>query len=81
MVSKKLRVDERIRKLCKNSVETELHFLQICPIYNDLRRRYFGNCILPNWHDIIQCKDKKSAFNLANFLTKAFHARKRALGN
>ena len=78
---KKLRVEERICKLCKNSVETELHFLQICPIYNDLRRRYFGNCILPNWHDIIQCKDKKSAFNLANFLTKAFHARKRALGN
>ena len=76
---KNLKVEQRICKICGKEVETELHFLQICPQYSALRVRYFENSRIPNWLEIVQCNDKKIAFNLGNFLTKAFLERKRVL--
>ena len=63
----KLRLEERICKLCKSDTETELHFIQDSTAYSDIRSHFFGNHSTYNWSEILQCKDKKSAFNLANF--------------
>ena len=75
----KLKPEERICKLCKSDIETELHFIQDCPAYSDIRSHFFGNHSTYNWPEILQCKDKKSAFNLANFLTKTFSRRAKLL--
>ena len=76
---RKIKVEERICQLCRGNVETESHFLQECPLYTNLRTKYFGNTEGTNWVHILQCKDKVTAFNLANFLTKALDLRKRML--
>ena len=48
-------------------------------MYSNLRARYFGNKYLTNILQILQCKDKVTAFNLANFLLKAFTLREKVL--
>ena len=68
---KNLKVEDRTCKLCKSGVETELHFLQICPIYESLRTRYFENNEAIDFIDTLQCKDKITAFKVANFIKKA----------
>ena len=74
---KRIKLEERLCKMCKVAVETEEHFLRFCPKYNHLRLQYLGNissfleCVT-----IMQCDDRKSAFNLAHFLTKSFKIRK-----
>ena len=73
---KKLKVEERICKLCKTDVETELHFLQFCPVYTQLRTRYLKTPQINDWFEILECKDKETAFIVANFLEKAFKLRK-----
>ena len=74
---RKERVEERICQLCYQNTETEMHFLHECPLYTKLRTRYFGN--VENWNEILQCKEKLMAYNLANFLTKAFKLRQKML--
>ena len=37
----KLKLEERICKLCKSDIETELHFIQDCPAYSDIRSHFF----------------------------------------
>ena len=79
---KKLKVEERICKVCDaNVVETELHFLSCCPLYEDLRIRYFGNSpkYQNEWLNILKCKDKKTSFELANYLMKASKRREHRL--
>ena len=79
---KKLKVEERICKVCDaNIVETELHFLTCCPLYEDLRIRYFGNSLKDHneWLNTLRCKDKKTSFNLANYLIKASKRREQLL--
>ena len=78
----KLKVEKRICKACDaNEVETELHFLTCCTLYEDLRCRYFGNAHkeVDEWLDILRCKEKMTLFNLANYLTKALKRRDRCL--
>ena len=70
---KKLKIEERICKVCISETETEMHFLQRCPLYANIRNNFFGKD--PNWTDILKCKDQKSAYNLAIFLIKAFKLR------
>ena len=72
------RLEERICKLCREKTETETHFLTECPLYTKLRTRYIANC-RDTSGNILQCKDKTMAYNLANFLIKAFDLRKRML--
>jgi hypothetical protein len=76
---RKLNVEERICKLCLTDVETELHFLQSCPVYGSIRLQIFGDNTVQNWNDILKCEDRKSTHNLANFLVKAFKLRENLL--
>ena len=77
---KKLKVEERVCKLCQIAVETEEHFLRFCPKFNELRHRYFGNtCSFAEWIRILKCEEKQSSYNLANFLKKGFEIRKELL--
>ena len=76
---RKLNVEDRLCKLCNVDVETELHFLQICPLHKKIRTVCFGNNLSHHWIDKLQCKDIKSAFNLANYLSKAFDRREKLL--
>ena len=77
---KNLKVNERTCKLCNNGdIETEVHFLQLCPTYEQFRARYFGNTETSNWSDILCCKDIETSYKLANFLEKAFRLRKNML--
>ena len=76
---KKLKIEERICKVCISETETEMHFLQRCPLYANIRNIFFGSD--PNWTDILKCKDQKSAYNLAIFLIKAFKLREDVLAS
>ena len=75
---KKLKVEDRLCKACDaNLVETELHFLTCCTLYEDLRLRYFE--VTPKedneWLNILRCKEKLTVFNLANYVMKALKRR------
>ena len=63
---RKLKVEERICQLCKENIETELHFLQECPLYRKLRTKYFGRAEITNGIHMLQCNDKLTAFNPLN---------------
>ena len=76
---KGVKSNERICQVCRGCVETETHFLTKCPLYTKLRLNYLGNNVNLTWIETIQCKDKTTAFNQANFLTKAFDLRQRML--
>ena len=76
---RKLKVEERICKVCQTDVETELHFLQNCPAYVNIRLRVFGENPDNNWNGILKCEDRESAYTLANFLVKAYKLRERLL--
>ena len=67
----KTKPEERICKICRGSVESEIHFLIECSLYRKFRIKYLGIDINQSWLDIIQCKDKNIAFNFGNFLTKS----------
>ena len=74
-----LPVDERLCQTCLTKVETEEHFLRWCPKYNVLRFKYFGRPhYFLDWLEILKCKNRMSAYNLGNFLTKAFVLRNKA---
>ena len=74
---KKIQADQRFCKFCVSKVETELHFLNECPAYNNVRQIFLRN--YDNWQTIIKCEDKITAHCLAIFLTKAFHHRENLL--
>ena len=61
------------------SVESEVHFLGECPLYNDLRLKYFGPNVRAKIRDIMKCESKIASFNLANFLDKAYSRRDHCL--
>ena len=72
---KKLRVEERICKMCNIEVEDERHFLIVCPLYAELRSRYFNNAQENDIIDSLKCPDKPTAFRIGNFLMKAMKLR------
>ena len=72
---KKLRVEERICKMCNIEVEDERHFLIVCPLYAELRSRYFNNYQENDIIDSLKCPDKPTAFRIGNFLMKAMKLR------
>ena len=76
---RKLLVEERLCKLCRTDVVTELHFLQRCPVYENIRTQVFGDELRNNWIDILKCEDRKSTYGLANFLVKAYKLRENML--
>ena len=72
--------ESRYCATCVTEIETVEHFLRWCPRYNYLRMRYFGRpqCFL-DWLDILKCKNKISAYNLGNFITKALDLRNKSI--
>ncbi|XP_053386465.1 uncharacterized protein LOC128550759 [Mercenaria mercenaria] len=75
--------NERICKMCNlNCIESEYHFLLCCPLYVDIRRKYFGNI---SWPTIQKCVNilsstyKKSMNNTAKYLKDAFERRNETL--
>ena len=62
-------------------IEDELHFVLICPLYDNLRKRYFPqhwNNNLPTKHlfnTIMQCQNKTLFHILARYLKWAFEER------
>ena len=76
---RKLKVEDRVCKLCNSDVETEKHFLQDCPCYTTIRRQYFGN-MHPNYYlEVLKCNEKDSTFKVLNYLKKAFKLRDEVL--
>ena len=76
---KKLKIEERVCKLCNSDVETEIHFLQSCPVYESIRIQFFGTDQAHQGSEILKCRDQKTAYTLANFLTKALTLRESML--
>ena len=76
---KGIQTEQRICKLCRGAIESEIHFLTECPLYNASRRKYLGRNYSESWKNIIQCQDKTMAFNVVNYLEKSLALRKRML--
>ena len=72
---KKLRVEERICKICNTEVEDERHFLINCPLYAELRSRYFNSIQENDIVNSLKCPAKLTTFRIGNFLMKAMKLR------
>lgn len=74
--------DSRCCLLCNNrDIEDVFHFICICPIYNDLRRRYLNPTMYSRLSIYKMCflfdsKDKTILINLALFIKKAISLRR-----
>ena len=71
--------NERICQVCREGIESEIHFLIECPLYTKLRLTYFENNINSTWIESMHSIDKPTTSKLANFIAKAFDLRKRML--
>lgn len=66
--------DNRLCKHCNlNMVENEYHFLLVCPLYRDLRKKYLQNyyCHWPTlnkFDDLMRRNSKSTVLNLSKFL-------------
>ena len=66
--------NDRICKHCNlNMIENEYHFLLVCPIYRDLRKKYLKNyyCHWPTlnkFDDLMTSKSKNVVLNLSKFV-------------
>ena len=73
--------NERICRCCNgNFVESEYHFLLVCPFYRELRQRYMKPyyCHWPtlNKFEDLMCKrNKNTILNLSKFICFAFKSR------
>ena len=76
---KKIAASDRICQICMSGGDCEVHFLTECPLYRELRLKYFGQYVPADWADIMKCNDKTASFNLANYLTKAYSLREHCL--
>ena len=74
-------VDERICRFCNmNQLENEYHFLLICPLYHNLRKRYLKPyyCRWPTlnkFDTLMTSKNKQELLNLGKYLHFANKAR------
>ena len=76
---KKMNVNERICKVCNTGIETEMHFLAICPLYEPLRNRYLKIKHENDFINLLKCADKVTAFKIGNYIMKALKLRKDTL--
>lgn len=68
------------------TVEDELHFFMLCPLYNDLRKLYFkpawNTNICPQmFYSIMKTTDTQCLFSVAKFLLSAFELRRSIYGS
>ena len=76
--------NDREQRLCtfcyQHQIETEFHFLLICPKYIELRKLFIINYTsfptLHRFNRIMSSKNAKSQLNLAKFIDKAMNVRK-----
>lgn len=62
------------------SVEDEFHFFMVCPMYTDLRDKYFKldwkfNISLHKFYSILKLSDTSSIFDISKFLVSASELR------
>ena len=62
------------------SVEDEFHFFMVCPMYTDLRDKYFKldwkfNISLHKFYSILKLSDTSSIFDISKLLVSAFELR------
>ena len=74
-----LNVEERICQVCNSDIESEMHFLINCPLYEALRYRYFESNQESVLINLLKCSDKATAFNMGNYIMKAMKLRKDTL--
>ena len=71
----------RLCKCCNMKVvENEYHFLLVCPLYADIRKRYFANyfCHWPNmfkFKSLIKSQNCKTLYNLSKYIKNAMKLR------
>ena len=77
---------ERKCKVCNmNTIESEYHFLLVCPAYKHLRRKYFS-CYYNHWptitkfENLMSSESRKVIIKLAYYLYHAGNLRKLLLG-
>ena len=68
------------------TIDDELHFFMLCPMYNDLRNQYFKpswklNICPQKFYSIMKTKDKQSLFSISKYLVSALELRKAIYGN
>ena len=68
------------------TVEDELHFFMLCPLYNDLRKLYFkpawNTNICPQmFYSIMKTTNTQCLFSVAKFLLSAFELRRSIYGS
>ena len=73
---------ERQNRICEhctyNTVESEYHFLLICPKYYDLRLKYLPRVSWPTlrkYINIMTTQNSKLLYNVAKYITDAFKLR------
>ena len=76
---RKIDINSRICRICNSSIESEMHFLAICPLYESLRNRYFERKHENDLINLLKCKNKTDAFNIGNFIIKATKLRETTL--
>ena len=76
---KNVDLEKRTCRICNRDIESEKHFLQVCPCYFSIRKKYFGGYNNNFYLHILQSKTKIDAFNLSNYLTKALKLRNEIL--
>jgi len=72
--------EQRLCTICnQHQIETEFHFLPICPKYIELRKLFIINYTsfptLTRFNKIMSNKNAKSQLNLAKFIEKAMNVR------
>ena len=77
--------NNRICKLCNsNAIETEFHFVMVCPLYKDLRRKYIPFSSWPTVNRFIRymaLSNKVMLLKIAHFLENAFKIRSEKIAN
>jgi hypothetical protein len=69
---------------CKDSIESEFHFILTCPMYDELRRTYIAEKYhrFPNFFTLAALlQDSQNCHGLAIYLAKAFDKRSKCLRN
>ena len=61
---------------CPDVVENEDHFLLVCPLYTDLRKRFLEQKGAQSLQDMLQWKDTKRRLLLSKFTFHAMNRRK-----
>ena len=61
---------------CQNKVENEDHFLSVCPLYTDLRIRFFKQKGIQLLQNILRRKNTKGCRLLSKFIFHAINRRK-----